>query len=339
MHGSDGSDDLERLSREQLMLKARVLGVERPELMTRVEMRDEIVRRSEPDPVKQKRARGFLGVARDLVASVVEAGLNLPDAAAIIRGEGAREGDWKGPPPVATVTLAEIYAAQGHLDRALRMLDEVLAKEPDHDAARSLRDRLAAGAEIPKQAPPRRQRISFADPPEADLPPVAAAAPEPEPEPEPEPTPTPESVRVPVPVAEPAPTLPASPYLLTLAVAGQRQVYWEVPAHTFDALRSRAPHGRAVLRVLSFRTRAGKVERRAHDLSPDSEVGSAVLPGLNADAVVRAALGWESDGRFLPFVIASDLVPGRFRAHPLVGPVVAEVEQRAVQHLSRRAAR
>ena len=56
------------------------------------------------------------------------------------------------------------------------------------------------------------------------------------------------------------------------------------------------------------------VERRAHDLSPDAEVGSAVLPGLNADAVVRAALGWESDGRFLPFVIASDLVPGRFRA-------------------------
>src|SRR5450631_3344561 len=177
MHGSDGTDDLERLSREQLILKARVLGVERPELMTRVEMRDEIVRRSEPDPVQQKRARGFLGVARDLVASVVEAGLNLPDAAAIIRGEGAREGDWKGPPPVATVTLAEIYAAQGHLDRALRMLDEVLTKEPDHDAARSLRDRLAAGADVPKQPAPRRQRISFADPPESDLPPPRAHRP------------------------------------------------------------------------------------------------------------------------------------------------------------------
>src|ERR1700709_2486711 len=156
MHGSDDGDDLERLNREQLTLKARVLGVERPELMTRVELRDEIVRRSEPDPVKQKRARGFLGVARDLVASVVEAGLNLPDAAAIIRGEGAREGDWKGPPPVATVTLAEIYAAQGHLDRALRMLDEVLANEPDHDPARALRDRLAAG-DAPAAASPRKR--------------------------------------------------------------------------------------------------------------------------------------------------------------------------------------
>ncbi|HEX7451744.1 MAG TPA: tetratricopeptide repeat protein [Polyangiaceae bacterium] len=344
MHGSDGTDDLERLSREQLILKARVLGVERPELMTRVEMRDEIVRRSEPDPVQQKRARGFLGVARDLVASVVEAGLNLPDAAAIIRGEGAREGDWKGPPPVATVTLAEIYAAQGHLDRALRMLDEVLAKEPDHDAARSLRDRLAAGADVPKQPAPRRQRISFADPPESDLPaePLTHSERAPAPEPEPEPAPAPAPAPEPVPESAPAPAAappPASPYVLTLAVAGQRQVYWEVPAHTWDALRSRAPHGRAVLRVLSFRTRAGKVERRAHDLSPDAEVGSAVLPGLNADAVVRAALGWESDGRFLPFVIASDLVPGRFRAHPLVGPVAAEVERRAAAHLSRGAVR
>jgi hypothetical protein len=345
----DGHDDLERLSREQLTLKARVLGVERPELMTRVELRDEIVRRSEPDPVAQKRARGFLGVARDLVASVVEAGLNLPDAAAIIRGEGTREGDWKGPPPVATVTLAEIYAAQGHLDRALRMLDEVLAKEPDHDAARSLRDRLAAGADLPKQTPPRRQRISFADPPESESDPVPVPVPVPVPAPAPAPAPAlaPESdpVPVPVPVPAPAPALAPvpvpspSPYLLTLALAGQRQVYWEVPAHTWDALRSRAPHGRAVLRVLSFRTRAGKVERRAHDLSPDAEIGSAVLPGLNADAVVRAALGWESDGRFLPFVIASDLVPGRFRAHPLVGPVAAEVEHRAVQHLSRSTAR
>ncbi|MEO8905295.1 MAG: tetratricopeptide repeat protein [Polyangiaceae bacterium] len=383
----DGSDDLERLSREELILKARVLGVERPELMTRVEMRDEIVRRSVPDPVQQRRARGFLGVARDLVASVVEAGLNLPDAAAIIRGEGAREGDWKGPPPVATVTLAEIYAAQGHLERALRMLDEVLAQEPDHDAARSLRDRLASGTETPKPAAPRRQRVSFADPPEADITPPPAPAPAPAPEsvpatesapdpvadtrsapqpapPAPEPeiaaiaaqipaTPEPvvsvpvPVVSVPVPVASvpvpvasvpvPVASVPVSaPQVITLAHAGQRQVYWELPPHTLDALKSRAPQGRALVRVISFRTRAGKVERRAHDVSPSAEVGSAVLPGLNADAVVRAVLGWEAEGRFMPFVVASDLAPERFRAHPLVGSVLPEVEQRALQHLSRR---
>ncbi len=373
----DGSDDLERMSREQLILKARVLGVERAELMTRVEMRDEIVRRSEPDPVQQKRARGLLGVARDLVASVVEAGLNLPDAAAIIRGEGAREGEWKGPPPVATVTLAEIYAAQGHLERALRMLDEVLAKEPDHDAARSLRDRLASGSDTPKPVAPRRQRVSFADPPEADLAPPLAPEPEPEPavvlsvapEAEPESLPdvyadtrsAPEPpaaeyapaepqitasapeivVAAPEPAAPPAPVsaLPlAVPHVITLSFAGQRQVYWELPAHTLDALKSRAPQGRALLRVVSFRTRAGKVERRAQDVSPSAEVGSAVLAGLNADSVVRAVLGWEAEGRFMPFVVASDLAPERFRAHPLVGGIAPEVEQRAVQHLSRRSA-
>ncbi|HEY4104659.1 MAG TPA: hypothetical protein VGM44_12245, partial [Polyangiaceae bacterium] len=69
---AEASDDLEHSSREQLILKARVLGVERAELMTRVELRDEIVRRTTTDPAQQKRARGFLGVARDLVASVVE---------------------------------------------------------------------------------------------------------------------------------------------------------------------------------------------------------------------------------------------------------------------------
>ena len=273
-------------------------------------------------------------------------GRTRPDAAAIIRGEGAREGDWKGPPPVATVTLAEIYAAQGHLDRALRMLDEVLAKEPDHDAARSLRDRLAAGADLPKQPPPRRQRISFAEPPEADLPPESIP---PESKPEPAtPTPTPAPIRAtPTPTPDPEPATPTpihiapAPYVLTLALAGQRQVYWEVPPHTWDALRSRAPHGRAVLRVLSFRTRAGKVERRAHDVSPDAEVGSFVLPGLNADAVVRAALGCGNPTvAFCRSWIASDLAPGRFRAHPFGRSwVVAEVEQRAVQYLSRSAAR
>ena len=384
---ADGSDELERLSREQLILKARVLGVERAELMTRVELRAEIVRRSEVDPAQQKRARGFLGVARDLVASVVEAGLNLPDAAAIIRGEGARESDWKGPPPVATVTLAEIYATQGHLDRALRMLDEVLAKEPDHDPARALRDRLAAGTDIPVAAPRRRQRVSFADPEpvvEAASPPVPVDVPVPEsptppaPEPTPEiptpaPAPAPEipAPEIPAPAPAPAPEAPApeipappvapepaspspaavnahvhvhdAPSLLTLSVAGQRQVYWELPPHTWDALRARAPHGKALLRVISFRTRAGKVERQVQDLSPDAEVGSAVLPGLRADAVVRAVLGWESEGRFLPFVIAADLpaLPssrqnGPFRPHALVGAVATGAEQRARSHVARR---
>src|SRR5262245_19432061 len=110
--------ELDSLSREELILRARARGVERPELMTRLELRDEIIRRSEPDADRQRSSRGWLGVARDLLASVVESGLNLPDAAAAIRGDMKAELDAQGPAPVATVTLAEIYAAQGHHDKA-----------------------------------------------------------------------------------------------------------------------------------------------------------------------------------------------------------------------------
>lgn len=439
---AEGSDELERLGREQLILKARVLGVERAELMTRVELRDEIVRRSEPDLAQQKRARGFLGVARDLVASVVEAGLNLPDAAKLIRGEGARDGEWKGPPPVATVTLAEIYAAQGHLDRALRMLDEVLAKEPDHDAARVLRDRLAAGADSPAPAPRKRQRVSFADPDPITLEPalsetestlepstpiehiwgaepvtashadsVPAAPPEPAEIPlaqvwatapadsatPPAPTHAPRepvsrlepvvasvspdapaeqiwgAEPAPLPVSETSPATveagptaiePASkpaldtgvaeprlaaapappPSVLTLALFGQRQVYWELPTRTFEALRTRSPGGRALLRVVSFRMRGDQVHRTTQDVSAEREVGSVVLTGLGADAVVRAVLGWEADGRFRPFIVASDLSSGTpsarrnaaFRPHHLVGSLAPGVEQRAPAHFAGR---
>jgi hypothetical protein len=136
---------LDQLSRDELIVKARALGAKRPEVMTRVELRDEIVRLSETDPHVRKRTRGWLGVARDLVASVVDSGLNLPGAAAAIRGDAKPTHDWQGPPPVATLTLAEIYLAQGHRDRALSVLSEVLSVEPDHAAALALRARILGG--------------------------------------------------------------------------------------------------------------------------------------------------------------------------------------------------
>jgi hypothetical protein len=98
------------------------------------------------------------------------------------------------------------------------------------------------------------------------------------------------------------------------------------------------------VRVISFRARSGRVERHASDLTPDSEVGFAVLPNLCADAVVRAVLGWQTEGRFMPYVVASDLPSGSpsarrngpFRANPLVGPIAHEVEQRALSYCSSR---
>ena len=96
--------------------------------------------------------------------------------------------------------------------------------------------------------------------------------------------------------------------------------------------------------MVSFRTRAGKVERRSLDITPHAEVGSAELPGLGSDSVVRAALGWELEGRFTAFMLAADLGSGaraaggagQYRPHPLVGSVPPDADRRAVAHLARR---
>lgn len=127
------------MTRDDLIAKARQLGAQRAELLTRPELRDEIIRLSTGNEEERRRARGWFGVARDLVASVVSQGLNLPDTADLIRGVNVLNP--QATAPVATVTLAEIYAAQGHVQKALDLLDEVLAKEPDHEAARRARER------------------------------------------------------------------------------------------------------------------------------------------------------------------------------------------------------
>ncbi len=147
---------LEKLSRNELISKASGIGVPRAEVMTRMELVDEIVRRSITDENQRRRARGWLGVARDLVAGLIDQGLNMSDAAELVRGSGARDVSLRHQPPVATVTLAEIYASQGHTKRARNMLDEVLAKEPDHQFARGLRERLPEGKRA-KPEPPQEQ--------------------------------------------------------------------------------------------------------------------------------------------------------------------------------------
>lgn len=168
--------ELDQLSRDELVARARALGARRPEVMTRVELRDEIVRLSETDPQVRRRSRGWLGVARDLVASVVDNGLNLPGAAAAIRGEAKTEAhEWQGPPPVATLTLAEIYLAQGHYDRALAVVGEVLANEPDHASALALRERIEADRSSPHSR--RRPAALVTEPPPTPIPPPPAPAP------------------------------------------------------------------------------------------------------------------------------------------------------------------
>ena len=150
--------ELERLDRDALITLAEKAGVTRARILTRPELVDELLLRSAGDDATRKRARGLFGVARDLIARVVERGLHLPDAA-----ERIRTLDIPAPPrrsaPAAlpTVTLAEIYAAQGHKERAIETLQSVLLREADHAAARALLTQLRDGTfPVPPPRPARR---------------------------------------------------------------------------------------------------------------------------------------------------------------------------------------
>jgi hypothetical protein len=316
------------MSRDELVAKGRSLGVERPELMTRVELGDEIVRRTQSDPSSQRSARGWLGIARDLVASVVESGLNLPDAAAVIRGDRA-ELETKVPAPVATVTLAEIYATQGHVDRALSMLDEVLEREPEHPAASALRERLreqpVKRASVPRTVVTEAEDVTqVAEPvsPEPVSPePVSPEPVSPEPvSPEPPAVEAPVSVEpvqaaeVPVEVAAPAEASPSVPEAapapaLGLALLVLRTprahplVCWELPT-----LEVPAQGVRFELECLGFSVVNARPERREVTLQIDTLRGSAELTQFDARTVVRAALGYRASGIFVPVAIGTELL-------------------------------
>lgn len=160
---------LDALDREALIRLAEEHGITRPRILTRPELVDEILLRSATEAGGDASlARGFFGLARDLVARVVERGLHLPEAASRIRNLAA------DPPrraprvaPLPTVTLAQIYASQGHTARAVETLRRVLDDEPEHAEA----GRLLATLEDTTYAPPKEPL-----PPEPDeLPPTPEA--------------------------------------------------------------------------------------------------------------------------------------------------------------------
>lgn len=333
---------LEALGREQLITEARRYGVRRPEVMTRVELIDEVLRLGTPNPVERKKVRGWLGVARDLVADIVEQGLNLPDAAALIRGDVKFEPLKPVQPPVATVTLAEIYGAQGHFQKALVMLDEVLGKEPDHEAARKLRDRI------------ERERTGARAATTAAAPAVVPEEPEPlteKPEPpteEPEP-PTPRqplealpafaTAHVPTSDDEPltprrlskqppadAPTIadydsePLTPRRLSKPPADGEQERAGTGEHEallirtspttalvyFEVGGSHENGDPPVVYVVEWRPRASGVERVSHELVASGASGTVVVNDLAPDAIVRGAVGLKRHGRFRPLAVCAE---------------------------------
>jgi len=291
--------DLERLGRDDLITRAETAGVTRARILTRPELVDELLLRSSVDHATKQRSRGFFGRARDLLASVVEQGLNLPDAAQKIRALGAPlPPRASGPAALPTVTLAEIYVAQGHRGRAVETLDAVLAHEPEHAAARALREQLRDDA-YPVPPP----RLPPEDEGDADAPASEGAFVVP--------TPRPDRIRAettPPPPTEPDHMLDDSPlpprYDVDECVAipvdpTTLYAYWEIRDRTLDYVRAARPGGTIALMVVvvvpSWDGPRSSV--RMHDVH--STLGEYFLGDLPAGSVVRVAIGYRVGDAFV----------------------------------------
>jgi hypothetical protein len=297
--------ELEDLDRESLVVKAQAAGIRRARILTRPELIDELLRLDpSADEAQLRKSRGFFGRARDLVARVVERGLHLPDAADRIRTLALGT----VPPPVPrtepqampTVTLAEIYAAQGHRGRALETLRRVLEREPDHAAAQALLRRLEdAGYVAP--APPL--------PPEPEVEPELVAAGDDDEDRE-------ELVRentgvfeiVPVRNAPRlAPDVEASEqpqdvddcFAIPLARddgGGRMYARWNVSASTLSS----RPSGRFVVRAHVVEPSWDGPSTETRDVVVEPEAGELVLEALPEPSVVRVAIGWLDGATFVP---------------------------------------
>lgn len=324
----------EQRSRPELIAEARSYGIERPERMTRAELRDEILRRSKTGS-EQAEARGLFGVARSMLASVVESGLNLPDAAAVIRGAAPLGARPLQSTPVATVTLAEIYAAQGHKKRALFMLDEVLEQEPDHEVALRLRRDLGSnepqapaapatpppsplvetiGEEIQTGAPPVAQEARSAEAvdeeptevPAVRIPPVVAVEELPVPEARGEGSAEP--ARADSSVEAPAQVVTREPVLVLAQTEAGIGLYWELGLQAIERCGIDGSEGYPVVRLVAFVPRGGNPEREERTLPLEVDLrvqteGVLRLAEWGSPRVVRAAVGWETGDAFLPLAV------------------------------------
>lgn len=353
-------------SRSELVEEARRMGVERPERMTRVELRDEIVRRSVPED-RQAEARGLFGVARTMLASVVESGLKFPDAAKVIRGESTFEVPVASQTPVATVTLAEIYTAQGHKARALRILEDVLREEPEHEEALRVRSELTGdpfpGAEA-SGTDPGREAVTAPAPSASEIPGetteyVPGGFVETTGEEIETGQPPPVETRDPPPVesgetdgaeddvtsdvaSEPsdgAGTATASGPQLVLYQSSEGMVlYWELPRQTLHECSVDEDEGRGVVKIVGFSARGMSPEKQeqtvvlaeTHPLDGPSgcPAGKLRLDRFAEPLAVRAALGWESPDGFLPFTVGRSLDGVRADRQ------LAELAARATRHLA-----
>jgi hypothetical protein len=279
--------ELERLDRDTLISRAEASGVVRARILTRPELIDELLQRSAVPEVA--RARGFFGRARDLLARVIERGLHLPDAAERLRRSSPPPSIHPGA-PVPTLTLAGIYAAQGHRERAIETLREVLAREPEHAAARALISKLEDAAYTgPMPALPPEEETTLA--PHASPPSKAAAREEDE----------------------------------CVAIPVDREtlfVHWRVTPATRARMERTRPGGSLVLRAVVIAPAWDGPASTRVDLDARAEHGDEILRGLPAGAVVRAAIGWLAEGELSPIAHSPALEPDARDAAGLVSSVL-----------------
>ncbi|WP_170319670.1 DUF4912 domain-containing protein [Polyangium spumosum] len=338
--------ELEGLTREELIALAEELGVARPRSLTVPELVDEIVTRTARSERDRARSRGWMGRARDLLAGVIERGLHLPDVVSSVRSTPAPAKGWPtAPPPLATVTLAEIYAAQGFVDKAIGVLDEVLAREPEHTEARVLRQRLTTGevhedavttpieaeAEAQTQAEAEAQTQAEAEAQtqaeaeaieEAEAEPVAPVAiakalVEAEAEAIAEAAAEAELEAWSAPEADAIDELPLPERydvdeVVAIAVdPATIYLYWEVRPVSLARARARHAGGALVVRMVQVTPSWDGPILEQRDLHIDALFGDAYLRNLRPGSNVRVSIGWLAHGAFEPFAIGAEVMTSR----------------------------
>ncbi len=355
-------NELEGLTREELIALAERLGIARPRTLTVPELVDEIVSRTAASERDRVRSRGWLGRARDLLAGVIERGLHLPEVARSVRGsEGPLP---NAPSPLATVTLAEIYAAQGHLEKAIGVLDEVITREPEHAEARALKQRLVAQAEgreerrAPASEPPAEVEDAAGEEPAA----VSAEAEEQEARPAVEMPLVPEAAAAPLAVPGSSASDEVEPVVAAAGVApgqadgveaGEAEVeedldelplpdrynvdeivavsvdpttiylYWEVRPTSMARARAHRPEGALVVRMISVTPSWQGPLVDQRDLPIDALYGDAYVRNLKPGSNVRVTVGWLASGDLEPFAIGAEVTTPRASLAPEVAQQVA----------------
>jgi hypothetical protein len=268
--------ELEKLDRDALIEQAKKLGIKRAHILTRPELMDELIVRTVSDEEARGHSRGLFGRARDLLARLVEQGLHLPDAAERIRSVGRAFARAEVAGPLPTLTLAEIYAAQGYRARAIDTLQGVLLVEPDHAAAQSLLAKLreASGAASPRLPTEPEDPASNAAPPRACS------------------------------DADECITLSVDP--------GSVYVHWGVCIDTLSHLQGEHPGGALLLQIVAIEptwTGPRTATRNEHIGTPSGELLARDLP---FGGVVCAVIGFTTGSAFLPIAHADPVeLPSR----------------------------